>query len=177
MNNFREIKKSRLLEDESFTYMISSDERTNSVGTEAGNLTNFYDIKFGGFSEPYDNYKVEVISFAAVNGFPAAAQNYYYFTVENLTDNGYFCSNKVLPTNDVILSILPLNALQDAYIQSDGGNVIFKVKNCRVAKHVRFKWLKNDFSIPTTLNDINVVANGGETRWILTLRMTPIVDY
>ena len=95
MNNLREIKPSRLLEDESFTYMISSDERTNSTGTDAGDLTNFYDIKFGGFSEPYDNYKVEVISFAAVSGFPVAASNYYFFTAENLTDNGYFCSNKV----------------------------------------------------------------------------------
>ena len=176
MNNLREIKKSRLLEDESFTYMISSDERTNSIGADAGNLTNFYDIKFGSFSEPYDNYKVEVISFAAVSGFPAAAQNYYFFTVENLTDNGYFCSNKVLPTNDAILCILPLNALQDAYIQSDGGNVVFTVKNCRIAKMVRFKWLKNDFSTPTTTVDINVGA-GIETRWVLTLRMTPIVDY
>ena len=62
MNNLREIKKSRLLEDESFTYMISSDERTNSIGADAGNLTNFYDIKFGGFSYPYDNYKVEVLN-------------------------------------------------------------------------------------------------------------------
>ena len=177
MNNFREIKKSRLLEDESFTYMISSDKRTNNLGIDAVNLTNFYDIKFGGFSEPYDNYKVDVINFAAVGGFPAAASNYYFFTAENLADNGYFCSNKVLPSNDVILSILPLNALQDAYIQSDGGNVSFKVKNCRIAKMVRFKWLKNDFSIPTTLVDINVAANSGETRWVLTLRMTPIVDY
>ena len=91
-----------------------------------------------------------------------------------MTDNGYFCSNKVLPTNDAILCILPLNALQDAYIQSDGGNVIFKVKNCRIAKMVRFKWLKNDFSIPTTTVEIN---NTVETRWVLTLRMTPIVDY
>ena len=175
----REIKPSRLLEDESFTYLISSDERTNSLGAEAVNLTNFYDIKFGGFSEQYDNYKVDVISFAAVNGFPTAASNYYFFTAENLTDNGYFCSNKVLPTNDVILSILPLNALQDAYVQSDGGNVSFKVKNCRVAKHVRFKWLKNDFTIPTTTVDINVPANlvPVETRWILTFKMTPIVDY
>ena len=82
-----------------------------------------------------------------------------------------------MPTNDAILCILPLNALQDAYIQSDGGNVIFNVKNCRVAKHVRFKWLKADFSIPTTTVDINVAANGGETRWVLTLRLTPIVDY
>ena len=173
MNSLREIKPSRLLEDESFTYMISSDERTNSTGAEAGNLTNFYDIKFGGFSEPYDNYKVDVISFAAVNGFPAAASNYYFFTVENLTDNGYFFSNKILPTNDAILSILPLNALQDAYIQSDGGNVIFKVKNCRIAKYVRFKWLKNDFTAPG-VTEINVA---GETKWVLTLRMTPIVDY
>ena len=173
MNNLREIKKSRLLEDENFTYMISSDERTNSLGAEAVNLTNFYDIKFGGFSEPYDNYKVEVITFAAVSGSPAASQNYYFFTVENLTDNGYFCSNKVLPTNDAILCILPLNALQDAYIQSDGGNVIFNVKNCRVAKHVRFKWLKNDFTAPG-VTEINVSA---ETRWVLTLKMTPIIDY
>ena len=71
-----------MLEDESFTYMISSDERTNSLGAEAVNLTNFYDIKFGGFSEPYDNYKVEVISFAAVSGFPAAAQNYYFLLLK-----------------------------------------------------------------------------------------------
>ena len=168
MNNLREIKPSRLLEDESFTYMISSDERTN---TDA--VYNYYDIKFGGFSEPYDNYKVDVISFAAVNGFPAAASNYYFFTVENLTDNGYFFSNKILSTNDAILCILPLNALQDSYIQSDGGNVIFKVKNCRVAKHVRFKWLKYDFT-PPGVTEIN---SGGETKWVLTLRMTPIVDY
>ena len=157
--------------------MISSDERTNSLGADADNLTNFYDIKFGAFSEPYDDYKVEVISFAAVGGFPAATSNYCYFTVENLTDNGYFCSNKVLPTNDSILCILPLNALQDAYIQSDGGNVIFNVKNCRIAKTVRFKWLKADFTDATSTVDINVGINGGETRWVLTLRMTPIVDY
>ena len=110
MNSLREIKKSKLLHDETFTYMICSDDRTNTDG-----VYNYYDVKFGGFSEPYNEYKVEVISFAAVNGFPAAAQNHYFFTCEGLTNNGYFFTNKVLPTNDVILSILPLNALQDAY--------------------------------------------------------------
>ena len=40
MNNLREIKKSRLLHDESFTYMISSNERTNNDPNVA--LTNFY---------------------------------------------------------------------------------------------------------------------------------------
>ena len=44
MNNLREIKKSRLLHDESFTYSISSNERTNDL--DPNNLTNFYDINF-----------------------------------------------------------------------------------------------------------------------------------
>ena len=78
----------------------------------------------------HDDYKVDVISFAAVGGFPASTQNHYFFICENLIHNGYFCSNKVLPGNQVILSILPLIALQDAFIQSDG-NVIFNVKNWR----------------------------------------------
>ena len=172
MNSLREIKKSKLLDDEAFTYVICSDDRTN-IGANFPALTYFYDVNFGGFSEPYDNYRVDVISFGAVGGFPVAAQNYYYFTCEGLTNNGYFCSNKVLPSNDVILSILPLNALQDAYIQSDG-NVIFNVKNCRIAKNVRFKFLKQDFTIPGP-TEINVAANG-ETKWVLTLKMTPIVN-
>ena len=48
MNNLREIKKSRLLHDESFTYMISSNERTNDP-TDPEYLTNFYNFNFGGF--------------------------------------------------------------------------------------------------------------------------------
>jgi hypothetical protein len=65
-----------------------------------------------------------------------------------------------------------LNALQDAYVQSDG-NVVFNVINCRIAKTVRFKFLRTDFTIPEAL-DINA---GGETKWVLTLKLTPIVDY
>ena len=172
MNSLREIKKSKLLADESFTYVICSDDRTNNIINNGAGLTYFYDVNFGGFSEPYENYRVDVISFGAVGGFPVPAQNYYFFTCEGLANNGYFCSNKVLPTNDVILSILPLNELQDAYIQSDG-NVVFNVKNCRIAKTVRFKFLKTDFTIPGAL-DINA---GVETKWVLTLKMTPIVDY
>ena len=167
MNNLREIKKSRLLHDEAFTYVICSDDRTNNL-IDVVNLTNFYDVKFGGFSEQYKDYRVDVISFGAVGGFPAAAQNHFFFTCEGLANNGYFCSNKVLPTNDVILSILPLNALQDAYVQSEG-NIIFNVINCRIAKTVRFKFLKADFS-PADVN------NGAETKWVLTLRLTPIVN-
>ena len=171
MNNLREIKKNRLLKDEAFTFVICSDDRTNSLGADVVYLTNFYDINFGGFSEPYDDYRVEVVSFGAANGFPNNVHNYYYFACEGLANNGYFCSNKVLPSNDVILSVLPLTALQDAYIQTDG-NIIFNVKNCRIVKKVRFKFYKQDFSIPGPA-DLNGSA---EIKWVLTLRMTPIVN-
>ena len=77
MNNLREIKKSRLLHDEAFTYVICSDDRTNNL-IDVVNLTNFYDVKFGGFSEQYNDYRVDVISFGAVGGFPAAAQNHFF---------------------------------------------------------------------------------------------------
>jgi hypothetical protein len=68
------------------------------------------------------------------------------------------------------MAILPLNAFQDSYIQSDGGAGKFTVKNCRVPKVVKFKWLKPDFTSAVSGTDVN---NGGETRWILTLRLTP----
>ena len=60
------------------------------------------------------------------------------------------------------MAILPLSAIQDYYIQSDGGAGKFTVKNCRVPSRLN--------TSATTLTDVN---NGGETRWILTLRLTP----
>ena len=149
----------------SFTYVISSDERTNSDVVAAS-----YDFNFGGFSEPYDDYSVEVISFACVGGI-TVANSYLLFVGENLASNGYFCVRK-LSNREAILAILPLSAVQDSYIQSDGGAGKFTVKNCRVPKQVRFKWLKSDFTPAISLTDVN---NGGETRWILTLRLTPII--
>ena len=146
----------------SFMYVISSDERSNA------DTASTYDFNFGGFSEPYDDYWCEVISFATVGGI-TAANNYYLFVCENLASDGYFCTKK-LSSRDAILAILPLNAFQDSYIQSDGGAGKFTVKNCRVPKVVRFKWLKPDFTNAVSGTDVN---SGGETRWILTLRLTP----
>ena len=147
----------------SFTYVISSDERTNSDMVAA-----YYDFNFGGFSEPYDDYFVEVISFATVGGI-TVANNYILFVCEDLASDGYFCTRK-LSNRDAIIAILPLSAIQDSYIQSDGGAGKFTVKNCRVPKQVRFKWIKSDFSPAVSMTDVN---SGGETRWILTLRLTP----
>ena len=98
----------------SFMYVISSDERTNVAANQ-----NVYDIDFGGFSEPFDDYFCEVISFATVGGI-TVANNYLLFVAENLASDGYFCCKK-LSNRDAIMAILPLSAVQDSYIQSDGG--------------------------------------------------------
>ena len=56
--------------DNSFTYMISSDDRTNNKpGSIVETLpplgeTMYYNINFGGFTEQYDDYNCEVISFS-----------------------------------------------------------------------------------------------------------------
>ena len=169
MNNLREIKKIRLLHDESFTYMISSDERNNPK--DPFYLTNFYDLKFGGFSEPYEEYKVDVLSFACAGGIPVAT-SYFIFVVENLESDGYFCAKK-LKNREIVLSKVPLNAVSDAFIQSDGGAISFKIKNSRNVKNVRFSFLTSSFTIP----EVDAINNTTETKWILTLKMTPIVDY
>jgi len=151
----------------SFTYVISSDDRTNTGENPA-----YYDIDFGGFSEPFDNYIVDVVSFGAVQGFPAAASNYYYFVAENLANNGYL-NTKKLTNREAIIAILPLNAVQDSYIQSDGGSISFQIINARAKKTVRFKFIKQDFSTPVNETDFNVGV-GIDTKWFLVLRLTPI---
>lgn len=168
MNNLREIKKSRLLHDESFTYMISSNERTNNDPNVA--LTNFYDFNFGGFNEPYEEYQVQVLSFSCTGGIPVAT-GYYIFVVENLDTDGYFCK-KMLTNRQVILTKLPLNAISDAFIQSDNGSTGFKIKNARNVRNVKFSFLTSSFVAPA----VGTINHGGETQWILSLKMTPIVN-
>ena len=172
MNNFREIKKNRLLHDESFSYIISSNERTNEPATPQ-NLTNFYDINFGGFREPYEEYKVEVLSFACAGGIPdALVSKYFVFIVENLDADGYFCEKK-LTKKQIILSTLQINTATSVINYVQNGGVVFKIKNARNVKKVTFKFLRPGFNDP----DFDEINDGGETQWILTLKLTPIVDY
>ena len=42
----------------SFTYIISSSDRTNSIGTN----TNTYDIDFGGFNSNCNDYSIEILN-------------------------------------------------------------------------------------------------------------------
>ena len=68
-----------------------------------------------------------------------------------------------------------MNAVQYAYIQSDGGSISFKLINARVRKQVRFKFVKQDFTDVVSGTDVNIGA-GNETKWVLALRLTPIED-
>ena len=93
------------------------------------------------------------------------------FMCEQLNDDGFFMVRKA-SNRDCLISIVPLSAVIDASCQADGSTGIsFKVNNCHMRRPVRFKFLKPDFTAPTSATDINV---GAETRWILVLKMTPI---
>jgi len=156
------------MNDESFTYMICSDDRKNTL--PAAGQPIIYQIDFGGFSEQYDNYMCEVVSVGITDGLVTNAR-YLIFACDNLANNGYFCRSK-LPSNDVILSLVATTAVGDVLLQTDGGYSKFRVNNCRMPKQVTFYFLKPDFSNAIVGTDINV--GGAETKWMLTLRMTPI---
>jgi hypothetical protein len=172
LTSLREIKKSRLLKDESFIYMICSDDRKNVI-LPAFNFPIFYDIDFGGFSEGYDNYQCEVLSLSIGTGF-IQTTNYSYFVADNLTENGYFCKNK-LNRKTAILTVVPCSTLQDIQRVNESSIISFIVNNCRSPKRVTFSFLKQDFTPGIVGTDIN--RDGVETKWVLTLKMTPIVDY
>ncbi len=93
------------------------------------------------------------------------------FVADNLDTDGYFCSN-ILSYRKVILAILPINTVTNSFVQNNNGNISFRIKNARNKKKVRFRFLKSNFS-PPAVDEIN---DEEETKWILTLRMTPIVN-
>ena len=121
----------------SFTYVISSDERTNTAANQI-----FYDIDFGGFSGKNHDYNCEVLS---INGRTSAAPadiGYLMFMCENLNDDRFFMVRKV-SNRDCLILIVPLSAVIDASCQADG----------------------------STGTEIN---QGGETKWVLVLKISPI---
>ena len=152
----------------SFTYVISSDERKN---TDANQI--YYDIDFGGFSEKNQDYHCEVLSLtinARVTTTPAAI-GYLMFIAENLNDDGFFMVKKI-SNRDCLISIMPLATVFDAMHRHTGeSGISFKVNNCQMKRPIRFKWLRPEFTEVISGTDINV---GGETKWVLVLKMTPI---
>lgn len=160
--------------DKSFTYIISNTDRTNNL--PAAGLGIVYDINFGGFSEQYDDYMCEVISFSMTAGI-VASNTYWMFCADKLCENGYFCKSQLNP-KECILSVIPLNAIHDAYVQSEG-SIRFRINNCRVQKQISLFFLQPDFTPVICETDINIPTAGNppvpvETKWLLTLRMHPI---
>lgn len=171
--------------DKSFTYMICSDDRINNIANKGAIDEDLpgvdevmeYQIYFGGFSEQYDDYECEVQSFALTGGINLQT-SYFLLYADRLASDGYFLPS-ILSRGACIVGIIPLNAVADSYIQSDGSSIKFRVNNCRVPKLVNFAFLKPDYSPVLSVTDINTIVAGNppvqtETRWILTLRMTPI---
>ena len=152
----------------SFTYVISSDERTNTAANQIS-----YDIDFGGFSGKNQDYHCEVLSFS-INGrvhTQPALVGYLMLMCENLNADGFFMVKKI-SSQDCLISIMPLAAVFDAMHRHTGeSGISFKVNNCQMRRPIKFKWLKPDFTEVVSGTDINV---GGETKWTLVLKMTPI---
>ena len=149
----------------SFTYVISSNERTNSIGTN----TNTYDINFGGFSDSHDNFYFEVIN-TAIQGNTLGTNVFLLLVAEGLADNGSFCNSKL--GREAIMSTIPLAANTMMLNNGSSGNV-FRANNCRMKKKIRFRFLKPDLTVAVDGTDINV---GAETKWFLTFKVTPIDD-
>ena len=151
--------------DESFNYVISSDDRTNDIGQ----LTNFYEIDFGGFNTSYDNFNIEVVQ-VILNGNVLSSNGYLILIAQDLNDgNSIFCP-QILDGNQSIIGIISSNI--DGLISNS--NINFRSNNCRMIKRVRFTLHNSDFNECVSETDINI--GGIETRWVLTLKMTPIKD-
>ena len=147
---------------ETFTYIICSDDRINTAPNQYE-----YDINFGGFNLPYENYYVEVINCIIDPATIDGAIGYIYLTCTNLHENGVFCRNK-LNANECIMSIVP--TVGDDKIAK--GDIIFNAFNVKMQKQVKFRLLLPNFQ-PVDELDINI---GYETTWVLTLRLTPILE-
>jgi hypothetical protein len=164
-NQLKEIKNSILLEEQSFTYAFSSDDNLTSSNMN-------YEINFGGFEEPYDNYKLEVIN-CGHNGAVRIDLHWLYLLAENLADDGNVFRSKVR-SREIVLATLPLQSSGDEYLRFTGGSGnSYTVKNCRISKRIKLRIIRPDFLLLADGLDINI---GRPTRWFVMLKMTPIVD-
>tara|TARA_R110001606_G_scaffold259498_1_gene407247 strand:- start:331 stop:792 length:462 start_codon:yes stop_codon:yes gene_type:complete len=143
-------------------YVFSSDDRTNTATNQ-----NYYDIDFGGFNTSYDNFYCEVLQ-VILNGNVLGTNGYYYLVAENLSSGqDRFCPS-ILNNNETIVGVISANI--DGLMTNT--NLSFRTSDVRVPKRVRFKLLKSNFNDCVSGTDINI--GGIETRWVVTMRMTPI---
>ena len=150
---------------DSFNYVISSDDRTNNIGQ----LTNFYEIDFGGFNTPYDNFNIEVVQ-VILNGNVLSSNGYVILIAQDLNDGKSLFCPQILDGNQAIIGVISTNI--DGLISNS--NINFRSNNCRMIKRVRFSLHNPNFNECISGTDINIA--GIETRWVLTLKLSPIKD-
>lgn len=145
----------------SFTYTIASDERINTAANQI-----FFDMDVGFNNSDANDFFVEVINITVSSGIPAAL-GYVIMTAIGFADNGQFCQGK-LSANECVIAVIPTHGSN--YIPLNG-MVTFVTKNTRMKKRIRFRLLQSDLTPVQNAVHYNF---GGETKWILTLRVTPI---
>ena len=148
------------MQKHSFNYTISSDDRTNTDPDQI-----YYDIDFGNLNTNYNDFQIEVVN-CILSGDIDNTIGYFILTVEGLHDDGVFCKTQ-LNSNQAVVCVIPTNA---DVLMSNGG-VSFRANNLRMTKRVTFRLLNPDFTAVTDGTDINTTS---ETKWLLTLRLTPI---
>ncbi len=151
--------------DESFNYIVSSDDRTNNVDQ----LTNFYEIDFGGFNTSYDDFNIEVIQ-VILNGNVLSSNGYVILIAQDLNDGHSLFCPQILDGNQSIVGVISANI--DGLISNS--NINFRSNNCRMIKRIRFSLHNPNFNECVSGTDINI--GGIETRWVLTLKLSPIKD-
>ena len=144
---------------QSFNYVISSTEKVNA-GTGV-----VYDIDLGNINNIHNEYLVEVLDLS-IDGKVLNTAGYLILTAENFAEDGFFCRNK-LSANECIISAINVN---EQVLYGVGGTK-FKAKGFRMNKRIRFNMRKFDLDLAVSGTDINV---GGDSEWLLTLKMTPI---
>ena len=146
----------------SFNYVISSKDRINQGANPL-----YYDINFGGLNTEYDNFYIEVLQ-CNITSDLNDINDYLVMTCKGLNENGIFCPTN-LNADECILCTIPID-IRDT--KQGFGGISFRSNNCRMLKTIRITFLTQDM-VPVIASDVNTI---NETQWILTLRMTPIIN-
>ena len=149
------------MEDKSFIYTLSSEERINNEA-----ITDRYIMSFGGFADsPHNNYKVEVVN-CILNGFVLNDHGFIMLICDGLNSNGSFCSGMLGGSETIIC---PISTNEDVLMSS--GGIQFEARDIRTKRQVEFYFKGPFFEDIEDGVDINLTT---ETVWLLTLKMTPI---
>ena len=149
------------MEDQSFIYTLSSEERINNDA-----ITDQYIMSFGGFADsPHNNYRCEVVN-CILNGNVLTDHGFIMLIADGLNSNGSFCSGMLGGAETLIC---PISTNEDVLMSS--GGIQFEARDIRTKREVQF-YFRDPFFEPIIDGvDINLTT---ETVWLLTLKLTPI---